>query len=242
MRSTEASGTPATTRKRARNQTSAAGSLSLLAVPKLKVGDPAPPPAAEPSPLARHKESAQPHTGAHTPFSKSPKERTKTADTAVHRGKENRPVTKTQPAQTKTTKLPARQASSNKPAGLIENWPEPKQPLLAAITATKTAQSYSPIHEALSAPVTSDRLCPSLQHSDNLHSPSATARQHVTQIDLHSGMPDPSPVEQQQARYSDSPAICTEVDQAFLAPGVPLACHTAINKRRCVCRSVLHTL
>ena len=241
MRSTEASCTPATTRKRARNQTPAAASLSLLAVPKLKAGDPNPPPGAEPSQPARPEESAKQHIGTYMPLSaKSSKQHMKTADTAVGRGKENRPVTNTQPTQANTTKLPVRQASGDKPAVFIDKWPEPKHKLPAPITATKTAESYSNVQEAVPAPVTSDRLSPSLQHSDKLHGPSATCWQHVIEADLHSAMPDPIPFEQQHAgcsRITDSPAVCTEVDQAFLAEGVPLACHTAINKRRFDCGS-----
>lgn len=233
MPSTEASGTPATTRKRARNQTSAAGSLSLLAVPKLKVGDLTAPFVAAPSQLARPRESAKPHIGARKLLSESPRQHMKTADTAVHGGKENRSVTNTQPAQANTTKLPVNQ-SSNKPAVMTGNRPEPKLP--AAITAAKTTESYSTIQQTVPTPITSDRLLPSLRHSDKLHGPGATAQQQGTKVDVCSAMLDPQPVEQQQAGCSgiaDSPTVCTEVDQAFLAQGVPLACHTAINKRRC---------
>ena len=221
MRSTEASGTPATTRKRARNQTSAAGSLSLLEVPKLKAGDPNPPPEAQ----------LKPHIGTHMPLLKSTKQHMKTADTAVHRGKENRPVTDTQPAQANMAKLRFCQASSNKPIVFNGNRPGPKHKLPGAITVTKTAESYSTSQEASPAPATSESLSPSLQHSDNLHGPSASGRQHATEAELHSGMSDPNPFEQQQAGRS-SITDSTEVDQAFLAQDVPLACHTAINKRR----------
>lgn len=224
MRPVEASGTPASTRKRARNQTSTAGSLSLVAVPKLKAGD-----ATDPPQLARLKEDTRSQVGMQMPVLKSPKQQMKVAANAVRGGKENRPLTISQPAPV------TKHASSNKSAVSLGNLPEPKHKLSAAVTTTKTAKLQSSVQEALPAPVTSVRLSPPWQHSDHQHGPSSTARQHVTVADSHNSMPNPSSAKHDQAccsGMSESPAVCTEAEQALLAHGVPLACHTAINKRR----------
>lgn len=235
MRSVEASGTPATTRKRARNQTLTAGPRSLVSVPKLKVGDATFPPAAaaDPSQLARPKEGIKSQVGTQMPVLRSPKQPLKVAGNAVHRGKENRPLTISQPGPASTMQLPVQHASSNKPALPVGNPPEPKYKLSAAVTTTKTAKHQSSIQETLPA-LTSDRLSPPLRHSDHQHGPSMTARQHATGVDSHNAMPHPSSAKHHQAcsSISDNPAVCTEADQALLAQGVPLACHTAINKRR----------
>ena len=216
MRSVEASGTPATTRKRARNQASTAGLLSLVSVPKLKAGD------------ARLQEDTKSQVGMQMPILRSPKQHMKVADNAVHRGKENRPLTASQPAPASTT-------SSNKPTVSVGNLPEPKRKLSAAVATTKTAKHHSGFQEPRPTPVRSHRLSPSLQHSDHQHGLSMTARQHGSVVDVHNAMPNPSSAKHHQAccsGVSESPAVCTEADQALLAQDVPLACHTAINKRR----------
>ena len=232
MRSAESSGTPATTRKRARNQTSAAGSLSLLAVPKLKVNGPTPPPdALDLSRLAAPKESIKSEAGTQIPMIKSPKQRMRTAAAAMHRGKENGPVTLTQPAQASTMKLPAHHASTNKPTIPSNNLTDPKHTLPVATRVSRTPRKAS----NLPAPGTSDRLSATLQHSVNKHGPSMTAGQLITAPAIHSAMSDPTPAKHDCAGVSDSAAICAEADQALTVQDVPLACHTAINKRRYDC-------
>lgn len=238
MRSVEASGTPATTRKRARNQTSTAGYLSLVSVPKLKVGKATSPPAeTDPSQLPMPKEGTKSQVGTQMPVLRSPKQHLKVAGNAVHRGKENRPRTVSQPAPASTTQLPVQHAF-NKPAVSVSNLPEPKHKLSAEVTTTKTAKHHSGVQETQPMPVRSDRLSPPLQHSDYVvhqHGLSTTTRRNVTVVDSHKAMPTPSSAQHHQARcsgISESPAVCTEADQALLAQGAPLACHTAINKRR----------
>lgn len=203
MRSSEMSGTPATTRKRARNQTSAAGSLSLLAVPKLKVSDQLPSAASEPSALAPPKKATNQPPERQTLLSKSPKLRIKSPTTAAHQGKENKPF---MPAQASTVKLPVRHS---------------------AIRASRTPQKDSSTHGNVPVPCTSDSLTAALQHATKL---SATASQSFTAVDRQSARPDAIPAKHDQADCAGI-AVCTEADQAL--QDVPLACHTAINKRRC---------
>lgn len=226
MRSVEASGTPATTRKRARSQSSTAGSLSLVSVPKLKAGDATA--AADPSQLARLKEDTKSQVGVQIPVPKSPKQRMKVATNAVSGGKENRPLAISQPAPASTTSL-------NRPTVSVDNLPEANHKVSTAVTTAKTVKHHSGVQETRPTPVRSQRLSPSLQHSDHQHGPSMTARQHVTVIDVHNAMPNPSSAKPHEVcccGISESPAVCTEADQALSAQGVPLACHTAINKRR----------
>lgn len=212
MRSSETSGTPATTRKRGRNQTSAAGSLSLLAVPKLKISDQTPPhlPAVELSGRAPPKEGIKQPPGRQTLLSKSPKQQIKPVAAAIPGGKENRPVRLNQPAQAGTVKPPVRQAT---------------------VRASRTPQKDSATHAALPAPCTSDRQSVGLQHSTKIQGLSATASISGTAVDTQSARPDLILAKHDQGTCASS--VCREADQALMAQGLPLACHTAINKRRC---------
>lgn len=216
MRSSETSGTPATTRKRARNQTSAAGSLSLLAVPRLKVSNQLPSPALELSGCAPPNKATNQPPERQILLSKSPNHPVRYPTAAAARGKENKPFT---PAQASLVKLPVRHA---------------------AVRASRTPEKDSTTHDNMPVPCSSDRLSAALHPATNS---SPAASRSVTAVDKQNARPGAIPAEYDQADCAGI-AVCIEADQALMAQDVPLACHTAINKRRCdrECIFVLYCL
>ena len=230
--------TPATTRKRARSQIATAGSLSLLSVPKLKIGDSVPScPCLNSSQAATSHDYNQKLTGRQSPVPRASKQPARDAASSNHKGKENRLNTHTQPEQAKFMQLPR----AGKVPGLTEKSSDSRHILPAEVgtgkmpTRVVTAKENLPAHFSTSA-------SPS-QLSLTMHDVNGTSHARISA----DGEATTRTAVLGQVLDKHSSGVCagviaatSEAEQALLVQDVPLACHTAINKRRCKCSPSLY--
>ena len=243
----DATRTPATTRKRARCQAPAAASLSLLAVPKLKASE---------LPLAVKLDTeTSAVAGASVPQSESSISLTKAAH--IHERQDSSavpPVTcqgkENQPAGVSCcvgldTKLSRTQRAVTPNVFKTKSRPElqAKHKCKATITATKDiAPPGGLLQTAPSSPIASNLVRHSKIGSEAAMQPSVVAADSTDsqragslsdhRLGKHRSVPSAMPVD---FNAED------EYEQELLhEAGMPLACVTAINKRRCCC-PIMHT-
>lgn len=226
--------TPATTRKRARSQTTTAGSLSLLAVPKLKLGESVTScPGSGSLRPATWRDDDQKSTGKHSPMPRASKQHAKDAASSITKGKENRPHG--HPDQAKL----AQHTHAGKTLGLTDVFSHRKQTLPAETAAAKMPRKVVTAKDNLPAPCFTSASPTQL----SVHNVSGTSHPRVAAADeatTRTAELKPVPDKHSSGVCAGMTAGINGAEQALLAQDVPLACHTAINKRRCYCSPPLH--
>lgn len=233
MPSSEATRTPAISRKRARCQPSAATSLSLLAVPKLKTCDSVPADTQTASATGRDRVTGGSKLKAAEPVQAPSKQACEAVTVGTPGDKEN------QPARPHRTAGPyAKQSMPQQSAVRLEQQASMgAQPqLLAKVSSASVVNGLDRVMRV------SQQAAVSFPASDTSKSKSAAI---VPQTVRAASNPDsqhvdsemnPDPIKQTNlAVPAPSPSFHAEDEQEHHVGDVPLACQAAINKRRYCC-------
>lgn len=233
MPSSEATRTPATSRKRARCQPSTATSLSLLAVPKLKSCDSVPADIQTASATGRGSVTGGNKLKAAQPVPAPSKQACKAVTAGIPRDKEN------QPARLNRAAGPhAKQSIAQLSAVQLEQQVsmDAQPQLLTKVSSASVVQAMDRVirvsqQEAVSFPASDTRkLTSAAIVSQNVHVASSPDSQHVdSELNLDS-------IKQANlAMLAPSPSFQAEDVQEHHVGDVPLACQTAIYNRRYCC-------
>ena len=233
MPSSEATRTPATSRKRARCQPSAAASLSLLAVPKLKSCDSVPAEIQTASATGRGKVNGGSKLKAAQPFQVPSKQACKAVTAGTPGDKENEPAHLNQAtgpsAKESMPQLSAVQLEQQASMGV-----QPQ--LLAKVSSASVVKAMDRVirvsqQAAVSSPASDTRKSKSAAIvSQNVHAASTPDSQHGgSEVN-----PDPNK-QAYLAMLAPSPSFYAEDEQEHHVGDVPLACQTAIYNRRYCC-------
>ncbi|DBA69182.1 TPA: hypothetical protein ACH3X2_013020 [Trebouxia sp. C0005] len=226
MPSSEATRTPATSRKRARCQPPAAASLSLLAVPKLKCCDSVP----ADIQTGRGRVNGGSKLKAAQPFQASSTETCRAVTAGTPGDKENQPVRLNQVtgplANQSMPQLSSVQLEQQASKGI-----EPQ--LLGKVSSASIVKAMDRVvrvsqQATVSSPASDTRKSKSAAIvSHNVHAASSPGSQHV----VSEVNPDPSK-QANLAMLATSPGSHAEDEQECHVGDVPLACQTAIYNRR----------
>ncbi|KAA6421898.1 MAG: hypothetical protein FRX49_08217 [Trebouxia sp. A1-2] len=226
MPSSEATRTPATSRKRARCQPPAAASLSLLAVPKLKCCDSVP----ADIQTGRGRVNGGSKLKAAQPFQASSTETCRAVTAGTPGDKENQPVRLNQAtgplANQSMPQLSSVQLEQQASKGI-----EPQ--LLGKVSSASIVKAMDRVvrvsqQATVSSPASDTRKSKSAAIvSHNVHAASSPGSQHV----VSEVNPDPSK-QANLAMLATSPGSHAEDEQECHVGDVPLACQTAIYNRR----------
>ena len=241
MPSNGSSQTPATARKRARCQIIATGSLSLLSVPKLKAGDQVPKVEVAKAAGALHSRSA---VQQKPQDSQEPAKRSQTKAAVAPTGKENLPAGVSSLATVVSHK-----------AGTSASLPQPdiKQPGQAKSAANKLQQEqvYSKAaaasanlpkkdsphvelqaaRDVISASHTVSAKQCAARHADGACTVTGATDTAQAASDQHASTAEPATIAASSTSHANAYNVEDQQDQLGQADA-PLACHTAINKRR----------
>ena len=245
----EVTRTPATARKRAKCQASATGSLSLLAVPKLKAGDSVKLDAQVP--VSAHA-GCNADASKHKATRKASEQQTSGPPAVASAGKENQsakvswsanidstaPQPPSQVQQTATQKTSKQQATDSasqqpqaqhvpmtlaKPSSTSQKAPQPLQ------AAASLPGSYVTATNGVRSVGQSEGAAVILSKADSKGRPEAGVDYARAAVESSSVKHDVTAA----AMPLQSPALAAEAEQQVLVEDeVPLACQTAINKRR----------